>query len=135
VCLASEGERLNVLDLITDDSALDARLSFIRRQSGLDTRASLFVLTPVGEDELEEFVTRYVRWNAIQSLNHQSLRLVTKQPKGSPARIFPRILRTALQAKQEETVPLTFQPEPTTLPSQYPSGDETARSARLGGPI
>jgi hypothetical protein len=99
VCPASEGEKLNVLDLITDDSALDARLSFIRRQSGLDTRASLFVLTPVGEDELEEFVTRYVRWNAIQSLNHQSLRLATKQPKGSPARIFPRILRTALQAK------------------------------------
>jgi hypothetical protein len=54
---AVEGADLN--ERSPDDPALDARLSFIRRQSGLDTRASLFVLTPVGEDELEEFVTRY----------------------------------------------------------------------------
>lgn len=41
-----------------DDTGLDSRLSFIRRQSGLDTKASLFVLTPVSDDELEEFVAR-----------------------------------------------------------------------------
>lgn len=40
-----------------EDPALDDRLSFIRRNSGLDSRASLFVLTPVDDSELDEFVT------------------------------------------------------------------------------
>lgn len=35
---------------------LDARLTFIRRQSGLDSRAALFVLSPIARDELSEFV-------------------------------------------------------------------------------
>ncbi|TFY76432.1 hypothetical protein EWM64_g7579, partial [Hericium alpestre] len=39
-----------------DDPALDARLTFIRRQSGLDSRAALFVLSPVSPAELNEFV-------------------------------------------------------------------------------
>ncbi|KAH9072843.1 Gryzun, putative trafficking through golgi-domain-containing protein [Lactarius deliciosus] len=39
-----------------DDPALDARLTFIRRQSGLDYRAALFVLSPVSPSELSEFV-------------------------------------------------------------------------------
>ncbi|KAG6837812.1 hypothetical protein H0H93_016180 [Arthromyces matolae] len=38
------------------DPALDARLTFIRRQSGLDSRAALFVLSPVSPGELGEFV-------------------------------------------------------------------------------
>ncbi|KAJ4483560.1 Gryzun, putative trafficking through golgi-domain-containing protein [Lentinula aciculospora] len=47
---------------LLDDSAsgaglgLDTRLTFIRRQSGLDSRAALFVLSPIPKDELEEFV-------------------------------------------------------------------------------
>ncbi len=41
-----------------DDPGLDARLSGIRRNSGLDSRASLFVLTPVAEEELVEFAAR-----------------------------------------------------------------------------
>ncbi|EIM80572.1 uncharacterized protein STEHIDRAFT_67962 [Stereum hirsutum FP-91666 SS1] len=39
-----------------DDPALDARLTFIRRQSGLDSRAALFVLSPVSPAELSDFV-------------------------------------------------------------------------------
>ncbi|KAF5393288.1 hypothetical protein D9757_000463 [Collybiopsis confluens] len=38
---------------------LDARLTFIRRQSGLDSRAALFVLSPIAKDELSDFVKRY----------------------------------------------------------------------------
>ncbi|KIY69509.1 hypothetical protein CYLTODRAFT_372663 [Cylindrobasidium torrendii FP15055 ss-10] len=39
-----------------DDPTLDARLTFIRKQSGLDARAALFVLSPVSQTELVEFV-------------------------------------------------------------------------------
>ncbi|OCH86086.1 hypothetical protein OBBRIDRAFT_890731 [Obba rivulosa] len=39
-----------------DDPALDARLTFIRRQSGLDPRAALFVLSPVSQAEIGDFV-------------------------------------------------------------------------------
>lgn len=42
----------------TDDPTLDARLTFIRRQSGLDSRAALFVLSPVSPSELNDFVKR-----------------------------------------------------------------------------
>lgn len=40
-----------------DDTQLETRLSFIRRSSGLDSRASLFVLTAVTKPELGEFVS------------------------------------------------------------------------------
>ncbi|THH33085.1 hypothetical protein EUX98_g1139 [Antrodiella citrinella] len=39
-----------------DDPALDARLTFIRRQSGLDPRAALFVLSPVTQTEIGDFI-------------------------------------------------------------------------------
>ncbi|KAF8918186.1 Gryzun, putative trafficking through golgi-domain-containing protein [Mucidula mucida] len=39
-----------------DDPSLDARLTFIRKQSGLDARAALFVLSPVSQAELGDFV-------------------------------------------------------------------------------
>ncbi|GAA6036838.1 hypothetical protein JCM8097_006306 [Rhodosporidiobolus ruineniae] len=41
---------------LLDDPALDFRLSLIRRQSGLDTRASLFVISPVSQNEVNNFV-------------------------------------------------------------------------------
>ena len=43
---------------LLDDPQLDTRLSFIRRQSGLDSRAALFVLSPVSMAELHDFVKR-----------------------------------------------------------------------------
>ncbi|KAF9012565.1 glutathione transferase omega-1 [Cyathus striatus] len=39
-----------------DDPTLDNRLTYIRRQSGLDSRAALFVLSPVSASELSDFV-------------------------------------------------------------------------------
>ncbi|SOV03457.1 uncharacterized protein UDID_06680 [Ustilago sp. UG-2017a] len=58
--LAERGIKLTVVLLtereMLDDPQLEARLSFIRRSSGLDSRASLFVLTPVSRAELGEFV-------------------------------------------------------------------------------
>ncbi|BGP28998.1 hypothetical protein JCM10296v2_000734 [Rhodotorula toruloides] len=41
---------------LLDDPSLDIRLSLIRRQSGLDTRASLFVISPVPQSEVNNFV-------------------------------------------------------------------------------
>lgn len=41
---------------LLDDPALDTRLSLIRRQSGLDSRASLFVISPVPQSEVNNFV-------------------------------------------------------------------------------
>ncbi|GAA5922303.1 uncharacterized protein JCM15063_003254 [Sporobolomyces koalae] len=41
---------------LLDDPALDVRLSLIRRQSGLDSRASLFVISPVPQSEVTNFV-------------------------------------------------------------------------------
>ncbi|KAI0943837.1 hypothetical protein AcV7_001818 [Taiwanofungus camphoratus] len=39
-----------------DDPSLDTRLTYIRRQSGLDPRAALFVLSPVTQPEIGDFV-------------------------------------------------------------------------------
>lgn len=39
-----------------EDPSLDSRLSLIRRQSGLDSRAALFVLSPLSSAELQEFI-------------------------------------------------------------------------------
>ncbi|TKY88966.1 hypothetical protein EX895_002207 [Sporisorium graminicola] len=59
--LTERGIKLTVVLLTQretlDDPQLEARLSFVRRNSGLDSRASLFVLTPVTKSELVEFVT------------------------------------------------------------------------------
>ncbi|GAA5850035.1 hypothetical protein JCM8547_000988 [Rhodosporidiobolus lusitaniae] len=41
---------------LLDDPQLDFRLSLIRRQSGLDSRASLFVISPVPQSEVNNFV-------------------------------------------------------------------------------
>ncbi|TFK50937.1 hypothetical protein OE88DRAFT_1726063 [Heliocybe sulcata] len=57
---AERGLKLTVVLIASrkmlDDPSLDGRLTYIRRQSGLDSRASLFVLSPVTASELTEFV-------------------------------------------------------------------------------
>lgn len=59
--LSERGIKFTVVLLTTremlESSALESRLSYIRRSSQLDSRASLFVLTPVSKAELGEFVT------------------------------------------------------------------------------
>ncbi|KAK4690426.1 hypothetical protein P7C70_g9582, partial [Phenoliferia sp. Uapishka_3] len=42
-----------------EDPSLDSRLSLIRRQSGLDSRASLFVISPVPPSEVVNFVVSF----------------------------------------------------------------------------
>lgn len=44
---------------LLDDPSLDSRLSLIRRQSGLDSRASLFVISPVPQSEVANFVLSF----------------------------------------------------------------------------
>jgi hypothetical protein len=42
------------------DQAMDERLAFIRKVSGLDTRHAFFVLPPTQHGDLQDFVTKYV---------------------------------------------------------------------------
>lgn len=62
---ADRGIKLTVVLMTSrrmlDDPSLDSRLTFLRRQSVLDSRASLFVLSPVSPAELSEFI------NSLQS--------------------------------------------------------------------
>lgn len=53
-----------------DDPALDPRLSHIRRLSTLDSRASLFVLSPVPTSEVQNFVTSLKAELAESGLDH-----------------------------------------------------------------
>ncbi|KAI0669705.1 Gryzun, putative trafficking through golgi-domain-containing protein [Trametes maxima] len=58
------GLRLTVVLMATcrmlDDPTLDGRLAYVRQQSGLDPRAALFVLSPVSQTEIGDFVRRFV---------------------------------------------------------------------------
>ncbi|EJT96878.1 hypothetical protein DACRYDRAFT_112219 [Dacryopinax primogenitus] len=57
---AERGVKLTVVLLATramlEDKSLDLRLSALRRSASLDSRAALFVLSPVHPSELQEFV-------------------------------------------------------------------------------
>ncbi|PCH35565.1 glutathione transferase omega-1 [Wolfiporia cocos MD-104 SS10] len=57
---SERGVKLTVVLLASrrmlDDPTLDNRLTYIRRQSGLDPRAALFVLSPVPQSEIGDFV-------------------------------------------------------------------------------
>ncbi|KAF8514641.1 Foie gras liver health family 1-domain-containing protein [Hysterangium stoloniferum] len=67
-----------------DDPNLDSRLTFIRRQSGLDSRAALFVLSPVNSTELQEFVKSLqsaLREAALEYYTHHSKRVRRKRNK------------------------------------------------------
>ncbi|TFY61713.1 hypothetical protein EVJ58_g4338 [Rhodofomes roseus] len=58
--VSERGVKLTVVLLasrkLLDDPSLDGRLTYIRRQSGLDPRAALFVLSPVSQSEIGDFV-------------------------------------------------------------------------------
>jgi trafficking protein particle complex subunit 11 len=56
----SSNPQYKAFHLFTDDPGLDARLTFLRRQSALDARAALFVLSPVNNTELQDFIHRRV---------------------------------------------------------------------------
>lgn len=75
-----------------DDPTLDARLSYIRRQSGLDSRAALFVLSPVSPGELNEFVKSLQQALYDPSLEYytaHSKRVRRKRNRHSQATTYP----------------------------------------------
>ena len=47
------------------DQTMDERLSYIRRASGLEARHSFFVLSLSQHGDLQDFVTKYVRFLVI----------------------------------------------------------------------
>lgn len=72
---------------LLDDPGLDVRLSLIRRQSGLDSRASLFVISPVPQSEVNNFVAsiRSELWPAaIDYYREHARRVRRKRARQSP---------------------------------------------------
>ncbi|KAI8973973.1 Gryzun, putative trafficking through golgi-domain-containing protein [Trametes punicea] len=71
-----------------DDPTLDARLTYIRRQSGLDPRAALFVLSPVSPAEIGDFVRSLqdALWDpAVEYYTNHSKRVRRKRNRHSQA--------------------------------------------------
>ncbi|KAI0645251.1 Gryzun, putative trafficking through golgi-domain-containing protein [Trametes meyenii] len=71
-----------------DDPTLDGRLTYIRRQSGLDPRAALFVLSPVSQTEIGDFVRSLqdALWEpALEYYTNHSKRVRRKRNRHSQA--------------------------------------------------
>ncbi|KAI0359646.1 hypothetical protein OH77DRAFT_1587090 [Trametes cingulata] len=71
-----------------DDPTLDGRLTYIRRQSGLDPRAALFVLSPVSQAEIGDFVRSLqdALWEpALEYYTNHSKRVRRKRNRHSQA--------------------------------------------------
>lgn len=88
--LAERGIKLTAVLLasrrLLDDPGLDARLTYLRRQSSLDARAALFVLSPVSNNELQEFVkslTEALREPSLEYYTAHSKRVRRKRNKHS----------------------------------------------------
>ncbi|PVF96750.1 hypothetical protein CPB86DRAFT_736228 [Serendipita vermifera] len=86
--LADRGIKLTAVLLasrrLLDDPGLDNRLTFLRRQSALDARAALFVLSPVSNSELQEFLrslTEALREPSIEYYTAHSKRVRRKRNK------------------------------------------------------
>ncbi|GAA5947145.1 hypothetical protein JCM3765_002176 [Sporobolomyces pararoseus] len=73
---------------LLDDPSLDLRLSLIRRQSGLDSRASLFVISPVPQSEVNNFVAsiRTELWPAAIDYYREHARRVRRKRARQPAK-------------------------------------------------
>ncbi|TBU21299.1 Gryzun, putative trafficking through golgi-domain-containing protein [Dichomitus squalens] len=74
-----------------DDPTLDARLTFIRRQSGLDPRAALFVLSPVSQAEIGDFVRSLqeaLYEPALEYYTNHSKRVRRKRNRHSQASVY-----------------------------------------------
>ncbi|KZT72294.1 hypothetical protein DAEQUDRAFT_722961 [Daedalea quercina L-15889] len=88
--VSERGVKLTVVLLasrrLLDDPSLDGRLTFIRRQSGLDPRAALFVLSPVSQSEIGDFVhsLQEALWEpAIEYYTNHSKRVRRKRNRHS----------------------------------------------------
>ncbi|KAI0669719.1 Gryzun, putative trafficking through golgi-domain-containing protein [Trametes maxima] len=74
-----------------DDPTLDGRLTYIRRQSGLDPRAALFVLSPVSQTEIGDFVRSLqdALWEpALEYYTNHSKRVRRKRNRHSQAATY-----------------------------------------------
>lgn len=77
-----------ILIVRTDEAVLDVRLTYIRRNSGLDPRAALFVLSPVSQSEVGEFVhsLQEALWEpALEYYTNHSKRVRRKRNRHSQA--------------------------------------------------
>ncbi|KAF9809102.1 hypothetical protein IEO21_07571 [Rhodonia placenta] len=89
---AERGIKLTVVLLASrkmlDEAVLDVRLTYIRRNSGLDPRAALFVLSPVSQSEVGEFVhsLQEALWEpALEYYTNHSKRVRRKRNRHSQA--------------------------------------------------
>ncbi|CAO1630044.1 unnamed protein product [Sympodiomycopsis kandeliae] len=117
--LLERGIKMTVVLLTERDmlesQQLEARLSFIRRSSGLDSKASLFVLTPISRPELGDFVTSLqaaLYDHALDYYRESARRVRRKRTRYPPP---PSIVQPVLQAvtssrpgtKPHDLVPLS----------------------------
>ncbi|CAO1615908.1 unnamed protein product [Jaminaea pallidilutea] len=100
--LIERGIKLTVVLLTSRDmlesQQLEARLSYIRRSSGLDSKASLFVLTPVKAEELTDFVTSLqgaLYDHALDYYREHARRVKRKRTRYPPT---PAVVQPILQA-------------------------------------
>ncbi|CEH15433.1 FOIE GRAS [Ceraceosorus bombacis] len=89
--MSERGIKLTVVLLtereMLESSTLEPRLSHIRRSSSLDSKASLFVLTPVGRSDLSAFLTSLhnaLHSNAIDYYAEQARRVRRKRSRYPP---------------------------------------------------
>ncbi|KZT21090.1 hypothetical protein NEOLEDRAFT_1244812 [Neolentinus lepideus HHB14362 ss-1] len=102
-----------------DDPSLDGRLTYIRRQSGLDSRASLFVLSPVSASELNEFVQslQQALWDpAIEYYTSHSKRVRRKRNRHAQSSTS---FSSALSPLGSAGAPRPLRPEGWTVRYEY----------------
>ncbi|PWN53564.1 hypothetical protein IE53DRAFT_397856 [Violaceomyces palustris] len=115
--LTERGIKLTVVLLTSrtmlENPQLEARLSYVRRSSGLDSKASLFVLTPVSKSELSEFVTSLqgaLYDSALDYYREHARRVKRKRARyPPPPSVIQPILTAALpvMGRAGELVPLS----------------------------
>ncbi|CAL1711378.1 unnamed protein product [Somion occarium] len=102
-----------------DDPALDARLTFIRRQSGLDPRAALFVLSPVTSAEIGDFVRSLqeaLYEPAIEYYTNHSKRVRRKRNRHSQANVSYQLPLTTIGSTSAQR---PLRPEGWTVRYEY----------------
>jgi hypothetical protein len=112
---------------ITDHPTLDPRLSSIRRQSGLDARAALFVLSPLSPSELDEFITR----QGFEAICRKAYNLCPLLPSLQKALLESALEYYSAHTKRVRRKKSRFPQQGTPLPPG--SGPSTGRPLRSEG--
>ncbi|KAJ3768402.1 hypothetical protein FB446DRAFT_707050 [Lentinula raphanica] len=115
--MSERGIKMTVVLLVSREmldgssARLDTRLGYVRRQSGLDSRAALFVLSPIGREELGEFLKslQNALWEpAKEYYTAHSKR--ARQKRNRQQQVYQHALSQAQSQAQSH-------PHPPTLPS------------------